>query len=332
MGGEMLPTSRGSCPGQEPGRLWLRTVLVPVDGTRVAEHALPAALALAHRAGAEVTLVHVYSTLQAASDPELLGWRGGQYLVEPLRDYLDGLAERVAAAHPVRVRPLLLKGYWPADALCELADWDELVAADLIVMASRRRGWWSRLWRGSVSTEVACRSRSPVLLVPGRDEPPVLTDEPPLGRVLVPLDGSARAERALGPAAALAALTKGECDLLHVIRSHPYAVDWSLAYGGPPMGMPAGHEGEARRYLYGVAKRLRASSVPARWQVVADERPAADAIARYAELGQADVIAMTTRGGAGLAGLFRGSTAMRVARRADVPVLICRSEAMGLAA
>ena len=40
-------------------------------------------------AGAEVTLVHVYSTLQAASEPELLGWRGSQYPVEPLRDYLE---------------------------------------------------------------------------------------------------------------------------------------------------------------------------------------------------------------------------------------------------
>jgi nucleotide-binding universal stress UspA family protein len=305
---------------------------VPVDGTRAAEHALPPALALARRAGAEVTLVHVYSTLQAASDPELLGWRGGRYLIEPQRDYLDGLAERVAAAHPVRVRPLLLKGHLPADTLCEMADWDDLIAADLIVMASRRRGWWSRFWRGSVSAEVARRSRAPVLLVPGRDELPDLSDEPSLSRVLVPLDGSARAERALGPAAALALLSNGGCDLLHVVRSRPDAVDWSLAYGGPPTGTPVGHEWEARRYLRGVAGRLRAGSVPARWQAVADERPTAEAIARYAELSQADVVAMTNRGGGGLAGLFRGSKAVRVARRANVPVLVCRSEVAGLAA
>jgi nucleotide-binding universal stress UspA family protein len=305
---------------------------VPLDGTRVAEHALPPALALARRAGAEVTLVNVYSTLQAVSDPELLGWRGGQYLVEPLRDYLRDLAERVAAAHPVRVRPLLLKGYRTADTLSEMAAWDDLVAVDLIVMAARRRrGWWSRFWRGSVSTEVACRSRAPVLLVPGRDEPPVLTDEPPLSRVLVPLDGSARAEWALGPAAALVVLTKGEFDLLQVVRSHPFAADWSLALGGPPTGIPVGQEWEARRYLRGVAGRLRAGSVPARWQVVVNERPTAEAIARYAELSQADVIAMTNRGGVSLAGLFRGSMAERVARRADVPVLVCRAEVTGLA-
>jgi nucleotide-binding universal stress UspA family protein len=288
---------------------------------------LPYALALARRAGAEVALVNMYSTLQAANDPERLGWHGGEYPVEPLRDYLDDLAGRVAEACPVRVRPVLRKGYWPEDALCEMGDWE----ADLVVMAARRRGWWSRFWRGSVSTEVARRSRTPVLLVSGREEQAEFSQEPPLGRVLVPLDGSARAERALGPAVALASLSNGECDLLHVVRSWPYAVDLSLAYGAAPARPDVGRELESRRYLRGVANRLRARSIAARWQVVADERPTAKAIARHAELCGADVIAMASRGG-GLAGLFRGSTAVQVARRADVPVLICRSGVTGLAA
>jgi nucleotide-binding universal stress UspA family protein len=294
---------------------------VPVDGTPAAEHALPFALALARRSGAEVTLANVYSAPQAANDPERLGWRGGEYLVEPLREYLDALTRRVAEACPVRVRPVLLRGYWPEDALCEFGDW----SADLVVVAARRRGWWSRFWRGSVSAEIARNSRAPVLVVPAGDAPPDLSAEPPLGRVLVPLNGSRRAERALGPAAALAALSGGECNLFHVVHSQPYAVDWSLAYGGPPTGTPAGSTWEARRYLRGVAGRLRSLSVPARWRVVADERPTAEAIARYAELCGADVIAMASRGGLGFTGLFRRSLAVRVSRLAPVPVLVCRT-------
>jgi nucleotide-binding universal stress UspA family protein len=299
----------------------LRTVLVPVDGSPAAEHALPAALTLARRSGAEVALVNVYSTLQAANDPERLGWHAGEYLVEPLRDYLDDLAGRVAKACPVRVRPVLLKGYWPEDELCEMGDW----GADLIVMAARRRGWWSRVWHGSVSAEVARRSRTPVLLVPAGDGPPALKAEPSFGRVLVPLDGSARAERALGPAAALAALSNGECELLRVVRSQLYTGDWSLAYGGRPTDPSAERTRAARRYLQTVAGRLRARGLPARQQVLADERHTADAINRYAELSGAEVIAMTSRGGGGLRGLFRGSLALRVARRAAVPVLVCKT-------
>jgi nucleotide-binding universal stress UspA family protein len=297
---------------------------VPLDGTAAAEHALPYALALARRAGAEVTLVHVYSTLQAANHPEGLGWRGGQYLVEPLREYLDGLALRLASRHPVRVRPLMVRGNWPEDAICAAADWDSLIAADLIVMAARRRGWWSRLWGGSVSTGVARRSRAPVLLVPAPAGAPDLAADPPLGRVLIPLDGTARAERALGPAAALATLTGGECELLHVLRTRPHAVDWSLAFGGPLTRPAEGRAWDARRYLGGVADRLRALSVPAGGRAVADDRPVADAIARYAGLCGADVIALASRGGVGWSGLFRGSLAVRLARRASVPVLICR--------
>jgi nucleotide-binding universal stress UspA family protein len=299
----------------------LRTVLVPLDGTPVAERALPYALAIARRAGAEVALAHVYSTLQAANQPELLGWHAGEYRVEPSRDYLEVLAGRLTEASPMKVRPLLLRGYWPEDALCETGDWE----ADLVVMAARRRGWWSRLWYGSVSTEVARRSRTPVLLVPGSTEPPDPSYELSLGRVLVPLDGTPRAERALGPAAALAALTGGGCELLHVVRARPYAADWSLAYGRRSPSTPADRARAARRYLYGVARRLRARSVPARWRVVTDERPMAAAIARYAGLCGADVIAMASRGGVGWSGLFRGSLAVRVAREAPVPVLVCRT-------
>ena len=299
----------------------LRSVLVPVDGTSAAEHALPYAVALARRAGAEVMLAHVYSTLLAANDPERLGWRGGEHLVAPLRDYLDALAARVAGVCPVPVRPVLLRGYWPEDVLCEWGDRE----ADLVVMAARRRGWWSRLWSGGVSTEVARQSRPPVLLVPAPTGPPDLSAEPPVGRVLVPLDGTARAERALGPAAALAALVGGGCELLNVVRTRPYAVDWSLAHGGPPSRPTAERTREANRYLRGVADRLRARSVPARWRAVTGDRPVADAIARYAELSGTDLIALASRGGVGWRGLFRESLAVQVSRRAPVPVLICRA-------
>lgn len=316
----MSPITEGTSLGRVPVASRLRTVLVPLDGTPVAEHALPYALALARRAGAEVALAHVYSTLQTANQPELLGWHAGESRVAPCRDYLEALAGRLAETSRVRVRPLLLRGYWPEDALCETGDWE----ADLVVMAARRRGWWSRLWYGSVSTEFARRSRTPVLLVPGSTEPPDLAHEPPLGRVLVPLDGTARAERALGPAAALAALAGGECELLHVVRSRPYTVDWSLAYGGRPSSAPADQTRNARRYLHEIAGRLRALSVPASGRVVTDERPTADAIARYAGLSGADVIALTTCGRGPLSRLFRGSVAEEVICRVGVPVLLSR--------
>ena len=133
--------SVGTKPESPPRPPPPRTVLAPLDGTPTAEHALPYALAIARRAGAEVALAHVYSTLQAANKPELLGWHAGEYRVEPGRDYLEALAGRLSDTSPVKVRALLLRGYWPEDARCVAGDW----GADLVVMAAPRRGWWSRL-------------------------------------------------------------------------------------------------------------------------------------------------------------------------------------------
>lgn len=318
-GNATSPWGRSLQSVQRPPRL--RSVLVPVDGTPAAEHALPFALALARRTEAELTLASVHSAPQAAHEPERLGWRGGGYPDEPLREYLGALALRVTEAGRVRIRSVLLRSYWPDDALCEFGDSE----ADLVVIAARRRGCWSRALRGCVSAEVARRSQAPVLVVPAVDGPTDLSAEPPLGRVLVPLDGTRRAERALGPAVALAAASAGWCELLHVVRSRPNLVDWSLAHGGPSTGTAAGPGWEAHRYLRGVAGRLRELSVPVSWQVVADERPAAEAIARHAGRTGTDVIALADHGGVGLAGLLGGSLAVRVSQRAHVPVLICRS-------
>jgi nucleotide-binding universal stress UspA family protein len=90
-----------------------------------------------------------------------------------------------------------------------------------------------------------------------------------------------------------------------------------------------GRELEVRRYLRGVADRLSVQSVAARWQIVADDQSPIDAIIRYAEVNGVDAIAMAGWG-AGLSGLFRRSVAGQVARRAEVPVLLCRAEVVGV--
>src|SRR5690349_1554742 len=46
-------------------RLRIRTIAVPLDGTLVAEHALPHALAIARRSGAGLRLIHAYSGLES---------------------------------------------------------------------------------------------------------------------------------------------------------------------------------------------------------------------------------------------------------------------------
>ena len=299
-----------------------QSILVPIDGSREAEHAIPYALALAQGSGAKVTLASIFSTVQVANDPGRFGWFEGDYQLERLRAYQDTLTARVSDASPVRIDTVLRRGRWPEDDLCELGDWD----ADLIVLAARRRGWWSRVWRGSISGQIACRSRNPVLFVQAPAGPPDFAMRPRLGRVLVPLDGTPRADRGLEPAAKLAGLMESQCELLHVVRRRPYSVDWSLAYCGTPDRPDVRRAREAEQYLHHVAHGLRDMSLSARSRVISSDRSAEDVIVQYARQSGADLIAMASRGGVGLKGLFFGSLAVRVARRATVPVLIGRSQ------
>jgi nucleotide-binding universal stress UspA family protein len=298
----------------------IRTVLVPVDGSPASEHALPLATSIARRAGARVVLAHVYSPLSAPSDPAMFRFSEPVLPLGPIREHLKELTRRLTA-DGVAARPVVQEGTWADEALTRIADEER---ADLIVMAAGTRGWWDRLFRPSVTAGIVRRSPCPVLLVPGRGELPDLDWDPPLGRILVPLDQSAWAERLLGPAVAVGTLTGASYDLVHAVRPAPVNAGWSVAYGGAVVEPAVVRRAEAARYLDSVARRLRIRDGAVRWAVVADDRPAADAIVRHAERTGADLIALATRGRGPVSRLFRGSVAARVARRATVPVLLYR--------
>jgi nucleotide-binding universal stress UspA family protein len=294
---------------------------VPVDGSPFGEHALPLAVRVARSAGAALRVAHVFSAGDVAGDaPRLLaddGWVRG--LRRRRGEYLDGLAQRLVKVYPRPLTTALLDGADVAGVVCEAA-----AGADLVVMATRSRGAWARLWYGSVAAAVARQSRIPVLLVRGGEAPPDFIGGRLPRHILVPLDGTEQGEAALSPAVALGSLSDATYDLLHVVRSWRFAEDLARGYGGftPLTGQTP--ETEARWYLQRVADRLARQATRAWGSVKLDDRTTAEAIARHAELTGADLIALTTGGRGALSRLFWGSVADQVLRRSAVPVLLCR--------
>ncbi len=129
-------------------------------------------------------------------------------------------------------------------------------------------------------------------------------------RLLVPLDGSARAAMVLIRVASLARSTGAR---VHVLR----AVERRVG-GRHHLALR-----EAEEYVAGVADRLRATGV-AELSTSVWEGPAAHAIMEAAQRERADLIVMTTRGRGRLAHLLRGSVAESVVRATPVPVLLLR--------
>jgi nucleotide-binding universal stress UspA family protein len=301
----------------------IRTVLAAVDGTPFGEHAIPLAAAVARRAGAALRVVHVFSTRELAGEATWV-MSDARWVFDLRRrrgEYLDGLVRRLERVRPLPVSGALLDGSDVAEAVCRSS-----ATADLVVMATHDRGPWGRYWWGSVTAEVGRRARCPVLLVRGRDDAPDLGAACLPRDILVPLDGSARAEEAVRAAAAVGSLSGARYDLLRVIRGWP-ASGASLDGHRPLAPLPGeSPEGQARQYLDGVAARPTWEGAMTTGRVVVDDRPVAEAIAGYAVRTGAELVALTTRGRGPLSRLFRGSVAEDVVCRVGVPVLLTRAQ------
>jgi nucleotide-binding universal stress UspA family protein len=311
-----------------------RSILVPLDGSTFSEHALPLAREVARRTGASLQLLHVippFPVLDAGApllaDADLMAQFQAQ-----ARAYLAGVLQRLGSPAAVPAAPEVLEG----EVVTQVKDYTARVGADLVVMATHGRGPLARFWLGSVADELVRRLPLPLLLVRPRETPPDLGREPDLGRVLLPLDGSPLAERALEPAVALGG-AGATYTLLRVVKP-------ALLPSYAPEGRALEREvkglldqitalqrrlvGEAEEYLAGVAGRLRAQGLQVQTRVAVEEQPAV-AILREAADGRAGLIALETHGRRGLARLFLGSVADKVVRGATVPVLVHRCPEIG---
>jgi nucleotide-binding universal stress UspA family protein len=308
-----------------------RSLLVPVDGSTFAEHALPLALDLARRAEARVQLVHVHAPL-GESHPEAFSsyiHTLNTHLKKEHQTYLDALLKRLRGISEVPMTATFLEG--------EVAETLRVTAAstgtDLIVMTTHGRGPLQRLWLGSVADALVRQSSVPLLLLRPREEVVDFAKQPALKRIILPLDGSALAEQVLPPALALGRLMDAEFTLLRVIKP-VYVPDHSSLTGGSfsqqverlVQNLEKTQEmlcQEAADYLERVAGSLRAGSLRVQTRVAVGEHSAQAILQQTADAG-IDLIAMETHGRRGLSRLVLGSVADKVLRGAAVPMLVHR--------
>lgn len=293
-----------------------RSLLVPLDGSESAEQALPMALSIARRAGAKLELASVQVPFPAVHGEDMA--RLDNPLEAEARDkaraYLDGAAQRITAASTVPVTTTLLAGM-AADSLYNHAT---TTGTDLVVMTVVGTGPWTRLWLGSVADELVRRLPMPLLLLRPRQPAPELSVEPPVQRILVPLDGSVVAEQIIEPVANLGILTRAKFTLLRVVT---FAGAGGESSRRPPQ-VEEQLRAEAQSYLDRVAERLRARTLPVETRVVVHEHPAVAILDAHSR--EIDLVAFTTRGNRALPWLFLGSTADKLLRGASTPVLVQR--------
>jgi nucleotide-binding universal stress UspA family protein len=300
-----------------------KAILVPVDGSAFAEHALPYGLAIARRTGAalHVALVHVPPELPAASYPlaEALETR-----LREDRDretaYLEDVVRRLSTE--VTIRPALLKGHVP-DALSRYV---EEQGIDLVAMTTHGRGGLQRAWLGSTTDGLVHQCNVPLLLLRPADGPrqPDPFREISFRRILAALDGSEAAERALFRAAQLGVTASASVTLLHVMQP---AISSTAPYLPHTIQLTPdeikAREANQRQYLAGIAASEELAGRSVETRLLVDYEPAA-AILDVAKTEGADLIVVGTHGRGGLRRMLLGSVADKVIRGTQRAVLVHR--------
>jgi nucleotide-binding universal stress UspA family protein len=282
-----------------------RSIIVPVDGSELAEGAIPFALAIAERAHAKIRFVLVHPQ----QFPPLL--------IEPAKVYLKALTRRYKEQLGRSVSSIILHG----PVARTLTRYARDIGADLIVMTSHGRGGVRRAWLGSVADQLIRATELPVLVVRPSEDGQV--PDIYVGEILVPLDGSPLSEAAIEPAAALAKLWEAEIALLQVVP--PVAVN-----SDPAMPFPAMYDDEltgirrdtAEDYLRGLSERLRNQGTRASGTTVVSQTGLAQTILDLARPERVSLIAMATHGRGGLRRLVLGSVTDKVVRAAPMSVLV----------
>jgi nucleotide-binding universal stress UspA family protein len=279
-----------------------KRILVPLDGSSFGEAALGPAAALARRSGGELRLLNVHEQ----------GWNVRRYALAS--DYRRWREEYLAAAarglFQLQITTVVREGRAEEQIDAEAESW----GADLIVMSTHGRGGVTRLWLGSVADQCVRRSSVPLLLV--RAKPSGETNAGAIytrQRIVVPLDGSEVAMRALPLAKTLAETLGAPLALLRVVQP---AATGAVSDPRDPMAV-ARAACVAREYLDGVVRNL-GSSGGVTTQVAIDNNPA-HAIIEHAE---GDLVVMSTHSRSPLGRAVLGSVTDKVVRGSRGPVVV----------
>jgi nucleotide-binding universal stress UspA family protein len=285
----------------------IEKILVPLDGSALADSILTQVRRVLIRSDAEVLLVRVI--------PESLPRESGASLDQLKEIAIRELETRrdLLTMQGARAVSRLLMGD-PAQSILNVAlDY----GPSLVALATHGRTGLARWIRGSVAERVLRGSSLPLLLVnPFALEEGAPPAEARFERILVALDGSEASERILPLVGEIARLYESQVILFHAIDT--------LAGGPPAEYKLLGSPKEARAALERARSRLGWDRV--RTRIVPDAKVTAASILDAAEEEEASLLALTTHGRSGPSRWVFGSVAEHVIRHARCPLLVQRQE------
>ena len=274
-----------------------KRILVPLDGSKLAEQVLPYVRLVAYAFGSRIELLQTFEPVPPTMEDPFHGSYLHQIEANVRAQSIDYLNRIKALYDPKTAVSFTVDIGEPASWIVREA---EREADTLIAMSTHGRSGITRWVLGSVADQVLHATNAPILLLRFQDgETP--TKEASLTSVIVPLDGSSLAEQVLPHTVALARSLRLSVTLVRVSSHHG--------------------EAEARGYLQEVGGKLSQQGVISVNEVVLSGH-AGPAIVDIARDIPNSLVTMTTHGHSGIGRWILGSVADLVVRHSGSPVLV----------
>lgn len=273
-----------------------RKILAAVDGSSLSERALPWVRALAGRR--PVILMQVVEPIYGVEGPRSSSFDD----VSAAERYLQRLSRDFDPPAKIAVRV--------GSVVPTILDAAKDLGADLVAITTHGSSMVARQFFGGTAEKMMYNSDLPLLIVPSHPDIPSTSK---VERVVVPLDGSRMSEMILPLAKDIAREHQAELILAHAVTAEG---DAERAY------TKTGIDSHLRDLT------VRLSKAGLCTKLVMKHGKADEAIASVVELEGADLVVMSAHGYGALKRMLFGSTASRLLRMSNVPVIAVRYKAL----
>jgi nucleotide-binding universal stress UspA family protein len=294
-----------------------------LDGSLLAECVLSHAFAIARSFDAEITLIHMLEKHQADASVQsfdLLDW---QIKKAEANLYLEKVKARFQDSD-VHIHSVVLEGL-AAEGIAEYA---HEYGAKLIVLSSHGRSGWSQWGISNIAQKIILNAPTSVLIVRANQQDSQAGGSSATQlyrRILVPLDGSQRAEHVLPITAQLAHFHESSIHLVQVIQTPEMARHMPLTHEDIDLSnrVVARNREEAVRYLELAKSHSYLEGIDVQTHLVTSDNAAAE-LHRVAEQEQADLVILSAHGYSGNQQWPHGSMVNNFIMYSSLPLLIAQ--------
>jgi len=297
------------------------TILVPLDGSQLAECVLPHVVAIARSFDAEITLLRMLEKNQAGASAPLFDLLNWQINKTKAALYLEKTKMRFQESG-LQVRMTVLEGL-VAEGITEYA---QNQGMKLIILSSHGRNGLTQWGISSITQKIILSAQTSLLIVRAHqygDYSGELSEPVVYQRILAPLDGSQRAENVLPIITQLAQFHKSQIHLAQVVQTPEMARQMPPASEDIELSnrVVERNRDEAGRYLEQVKSRSVLEGIAVQTHLIASEN-AAVALHQLEEHEQIDIVALNAHGYSGHHQWPYGSMVNNFILYGKVPLLI----------